>query len=43
MTSIENKDSIMISDLLEYEFIPNVEEIKSILTKIKNEAFINPN
>ncbi|HOV13457.1 MAG TPA: hypothetical protein PK771_04160 [Spirochaetota bacterium] len=43
MNAIENKDSVMIGDLLEYEFIPNIEEIKSILTKIKNEAFVNPN
>lgn len=43
MNSIENKDFVMIGDLLEYEFVPNIEEIKSILTKIKNEAFIKAN
>ncbi len=35
MNSIENKDSVMIGDLLEYEFIPKVENIKSMLMKIK--------
>ena len=43
MSAIENKDSIMMGDLLEYEFIPNVEEIKNILTKIREEAFIKAN
>jgi predicted transcriptional regulator len=37
--AIERKDSVMISDLLEYEFIPNVEEILKIMNKIKTEAF----
>lgn len=43
MTAIENKDSIMIGDLLEYEFVPNIEEIRNILVKIKNEAFVKAN
>lgn len=43
MTSIENKDSIMIGDLLEYEFVPNIEEIKNILAKIMQEAFVKVN
>jgi len=43
MTAIENNDSIMIGDLLEYEFLPNIEEIKNIFTKIKEEAFEKAN
>lgn len=43
MTAIENNDSIMIGDLLEYEFVPNIEEIKNIFTKIKEEAFEKAN
>jgi len=43
MNAIENNDSIMIGDLLEYEFIPNIEEIKNIFTKIKEEAFEKAN
>lgn len=43
MSAIENNDSIMIGDLLEYEFIPNIEEIKNIFTKIKEEAFEKAN
>lgn len=43
MDAIGNNDSIMISDLLEYELLPSVEEIKNILEKIRNEAFINLN
>ena len=35
MNSIENRDSVMIGDLLEYEFIPKVENIKNMLEKIK--------
>jgi len=37
--AIQRKDSVMISDLLEYEFIPNIEEIQHIMNKIKSEAF----
>jgi hypothetical protein len=43
MTAIENKDSVMIGDLLEYEFVPNIEEIKNIVLKIKQEAFEKAN
>jgi hypothetical protein len=43
MSAIENKDSVMIGDLLEYEFVPNVEEIKNILLKIKQEAYVKAN
>ena len=43
MTSIENNDSVMVGDLLEYEFVPNLEQIKTILLKIKNEAFVKAN
>jgi hypothetical protein len=43
MSSIENNDSVMIGDLLEYEFVPNVEEIKNILIRIKKEAFVKAN
>jgi hypothetical protein len=39
INAIERKDSVMISDLLEYEFIPNIEEIQLIMNKIKTEAF----
>jgi len=39
MSAIENKDSVMIGDLLEYEFIPNLGEIKSILLKIEEDTF----
>jgi hypothetical protein len=37
--AIEKNDSVLISDLLEYEFIPNVEEIQNIIEKIKTELF----
>ena len=43
MEAIQNSDSIMIGDLLEYEFVPNLEEIKTILTKIRDEAFTKVN
>ena len=43
MSAIENKDSVMIGDLLEYEFVPNIEEIKNIVTRIKQEAFEKAN
>ena len=39
MDALQNNDSVMIADLLEYEFIPNLNEIKSILLKIEEEAF----
>ena len=39
MEAMQNNDSVMIGDLLEYEFIPNFNEIKSILLKIEEEAF----
>ena len=39
MDAMRNNDSVMVGDLLEYEFVPNLEEIKSILVKIKDEAF----
>ncbi len=39
MEAIKNNDSVMVGDLLEYEFVPNLEEIKNILIKIKDEAF----
>lgn len=37
--AIERSDTVMISDLLEYEFIPNIEEIQNIIIKIKTEVF----
>lgn len=43
MNAMQNNDSVMIGDLLEYEFVPNVEEIKAILVKIKEEAFTKAN
>lgn len=43
MEAIQNKDFVVISDLLEYEFVPNIEEIKKILLKIKEEAFTKAN
>lgn len=43
MVSIENRDSVTTGDLLEYEFLPNLEEIKNILIKIKKEAFLKAN
>lgn len=43
MSSIENNDSIMMGDLLEYEFIPNIEEISGIFKRIRDEAFIKAN
>ncbi len=43
MEAIQNKDFVVISDLLEYEFVPNLEEIKKILLKIKEEAFTKAN
>lgn len=39
MDAMKNNDSVMVGDLLEYEFVPNLEEIKNILIKIKDEAF----
>lgn len=39
MEAIKNNDSVIVGDLLEYEFVPNLEEIKNILIKIKDEAF----
>jgi hypothetical protein len=39
MNAIRSNDSVMVGDLLEYEFVPNLEEIKNILVKIKDEAF----
>lgn len=41
--AIQNSDIVIISDLLEYEFIPNIEEIKKVLLKIKEEAFTKAN
>jgi hypothetical protein len=35
MTSIENRDSVMIGDLIEYEFIPKIKNKKNMLKKIK--------
>jgi hypothetical protein len=43
MDAMQNNDSVMIGDLLEYEFVPNVEEIRDILLKIKNEVFVKVN
>ena len=43
MEAIQHNDSVMISDLLEYEFIPNIEEIKKMLLKIKEDAFTKVN
>lgn len=43
MEAIKNNDSVMIGDLLEYEFVPNLEEIKTILSKILKEAFTKAN
>jgi hypothetical protein len=43
MDAIQNKDSVMIGDLLEYEFVPNLNEVKSILTKVYEEAFVKVN
>lgn len=40
MSSIENSDTVMIGDLVEYEFVPNLEEIKRILEKVKADAFV---
>lgn len=39
MDAMRNNDSVMVGDLLEYEFVPNLDEIKNILIKIKDEAF----
>ena len=36
MSAIENKDSVMIGDLVEYEFLPNIEEMKELLGELKN-------
>lgn len=38
--AIGNKDSVMIGDLVEYEFLPNMEDLKDLLTKLKEE-FLN--
>ncbi len=43
MDAIQHKDSVMMGDLLEYEFVPNIEEIKNILVKIRDEAFTKAN
>ena len=43
MDSIQNNDSVTIGDLLEYEFLPNLSEIKKLLIKIKEEAFTKIN
>jgi len=43
MESIQNNDSVVVGDLLEYEFLPNILEIKNTLQKIKKEAFIKAN
>ncbi len=43
MEAIQRNDFVMVGDLLEYEFVPNLEEIKKILIKIKGEAFIKAN
>jgi hypothetical protein len=43
MDSIENNDSVMIGDLLEYEFVPNLEEISKLLEKLKAEAYTRAN
>jgi hypothetical protein len=43
MEAIQHNDYIMVGDLLEYEFVPNFEEIKKILIKIKEEAFTRAN
>lgn len=43
MSAIENSDTVMMGDLVEYEFIPNLEEIKAILLKVKNEALSSVN
>ena len=36
VSAIENKDSVMIGDLVEYEFLPNIEEMKELLAELKN-------
>ena len=36
VSAIENKDSVMIGDLVEYEFLPNIEEMKELLGELKN-------
>lgn len=36
VSAIENKDSVMIGDLVEYEFLPNIEEMKELLRELKN-------
>ncbi|MCH5149985.1 MAG: hypothetical protein J1G30_04885 [Spirochaetales bacterium] len=36
VSTIENKDSVMIGDLVEYEFLPNIEEMKELLRELKN-------
>lgn len=43
MSAIENNDSVMIGDLLEYEFLPAINTMKHILLKIKNDVFLNSN
>lgn len=43
MSAIENNDTVMMGDLVEYEFIPNLEEIKKILLKVKEEALSSVN
>jgi hypothetical protein len=43
MDSIQNNDSVVIGDLLEYEFLPNIQEIKNTLIKVKDEAFVKTN
>ncbi len=43
MTAMGNNDSVMMGDLVEYEFIPNIVEIRNLLIKIKEETFVSVN
>lgn len=43
MTAMEAKDSVMIGDLVEYEFVPHAEELREILLKLRNNSLSNVN
>lgn len=43
MGSMENRDSVMMGDLVEYEFTPYAEEIKRILLQLKENALVTVN
>ncbi|HBI36401.1 MAG: hypothetical protein A2015_08570 [Spirochaetes bacterium GWF1_31_7] len=43
MQAMETKDSVMMGDLVEYEFVPHAEELKNLLVKLKDKTLINVN